>query len=195
VKPPNYTLGQLAGDVASDLDLCNLTIPVDDLRGLQHLCRKAAEGVKRPRFIEIGSWAGRTALTMLQAVPDATIYCVDTWRGTPSDDTGAWAKEDDVFAKFRKNVGAHLMASIIPLRGLSIQWAAEWPAWQADLVYIDADHFYEAVQADIRLWTPKVRPGGILAGHDFGVFPGVGKAVHESGSYALTGRHLWYREV
>jgi hypothetical protein len=27
------------------------------------------------------------------------------------------------------------------------------------------------------------------------VFPGVGKAVHESGSYALTGRHLWYREV
>jgi hypothetical protein len=195
VTPPNYTLGELAGDIESTLDLCGVRIPVDDLRGLQHLCRTAAKGVARPRFIEIGSWVGRTALTMLQAVPEATVYCIDTWRGTKSDSTGELATDVDVFAAFRKNVGKHLMASIIPMRGLSIQWAEQWPGWQADLVYIDADHVYEAVAADIRLWTPKVRPGGILAGHDFGVFPGVGKAVHESGSYALTGRHLWYREV
>ena len=34
-------------------------------------------------------------------------------------------------------------------------------------VYIDARHDYCAVQEDIQYYWPKVRPGGILAGHDF----------------------------
>ena len=35
-----------------------------------------------------------------------------------------------------------------------------------DLVFIDADHEEEAVLADINMWEPRLRPGGILAGHD-----------------------------
>lgn len=36
-----------------------------------------------------------------------------------------------------------------------------------DFVYIDANHKYEYVKKDIELWLPKVRKGGILAGHDY----------------------------
>lgn len=36
-----------------------------------------------------------------------------------------------------------------------------------DWVYIDADHWYRSVVRDIALSLPKVRPGGIIAGHDF----------------------------
>lgn len=36
-----------------------------------------------------------------------------------------------------------------------------------DWVYIDADHSYEAVKADILNWTPKIKSGGLLSGHDF----------------------------
>jgi hypothetical protein len=36
-----------------------------------------------------------------------------------------------------------------------------------DFIYIDAEHTYGMVSQDIRLWWPKVRPGGILAGHDY----------------------------
>jgi len=39
-----------------------------------------------------------------------------------------------------------------------------------DFVYIDANHFYEHVKADIAAWYPKVRSGGIFAGHDYCVF-------------------------
>ena len=35
-----------------------------------------------------------------------------------------------------------------------------------DFVFIDASHDYEHVKADIRLWQHKVKPTGILAGHD-----------------------------
>ena len=35
-----------------------------------------------------------------------------------------------------------------------------------DFVYIDGDHSYEQVKKDIENYFPKVRIGGILAGHD-----------------------------
>jgi hypothetical protein len=38
---------------------------------------------------------------------------------------------------------------------------------RADLVFIDGDHSEQACGADIDAWQPLVRPGGVLAGHDF----------------------------
>ena len=37
-----------------------------------------------------------------------------------------------------------------------------------DLVFIDADHTAAWVQKDLDAWVPKVRPGGVIAGHDYG---------------------------
>lgn len=37
-----------------------------------------------------------------------------------------------------------------------------------DFVFIDGDHTYESVSKDINLWFPKIKAGGILAGHDYG---------------------------
>jgi hypothetical protein len=36
-----------------------------------------------------------------------------------------------------------------------------------DFVYIDANHKYDAVKKDLELWYPKVRKGGVFAGHDY----------------------------
>ena len=51
-----------------------------------------------------------------------------------------------------------------------------------DLVYIDADHGYDSVLADIKAWLPKVKKGKIICGHDYSktIHPGVVKAVDES---------------
>jgi len=50
----------------------------------------------------------------------------------------------------------------------------------ADFVYIDANHSYDAVKRDLELWVPKIRPGGVIGGHDFSPeFPGVRQAVQE----------------
>jgi hypothetical protein len=47
-------------------------------------------------------------------------------------------------------------------------------------VYIDGLHDYEHVAADIAAWWPKVRSGGILAGHDYiWCWPGVFQAVNQ----------------
>ena len=36
-----------------------------------------------------------------------------------------------------------------------------------DFVYIDGFHEFDYVMSDLIFWTPKVRPGGIVAGHDY----------------------------
>lgn len=49
-----------------------------------------------------------------------------------------------------------------------------------DLIFLDADHTYNNIKEDIKLWLPKVRRGGILCGHDYNMntFPGVVMAVN-----------------
>ncbi|CAD7929141.1 unnamed protein product [Amoebophrya sp. A120] len=38
-----------------------------------------------------------------------------------------------------------------------------------DLIFIDGDHSYEGVQRDLAAWYPRLRAGGVLAGHDFDI--------------------------
>ena len=63
------------------------------------------------------------------------------------------------------------------------QIAQEIDAGSLDLAFIDADHSYERIFADIRAWLPKVKTGGVLCGHDYGSsagdHAGVKQAVHQ----------------
>ena len=52
-------------------------------------------------------------------------------------------------------------------RQTSRQAAAGFRDRSLDFVYLDARHYREALLEDLELWAPKIRPGGILAGHDY----------------------------
>lgn len=73
---------------------------------------------------------------------------------------------------------AHVEASLKPIfdinesgielhRHNSVDVADTFRDKVLDLVYIDANHTYDDVLADVYAWLPKLRDGGILAGHDF----------------------------
>ena len=57
--------------------------------------------------------------------------------------------------------------------------SAGFPDNYFDLVFIDALHSYEGCLADIKAWTPKVKKGGYICGHDYPRRPGVVQAVTE----------------
>jgi cephalosporin hydroxylase len=68
------------------------------------------------------------------------------------------------------------------------------------LVFLDGDHSYEAVKADIQAWGPLVEEGGILCGHDWdehgASWPGVHKAVVELLGWPSFNQHIWaFRKV
>jgi len=61
----------------------------------------------------------------------------------------------------------------------SVQAAKEFEG-QVDFVFIDADHSYKSVKADIEAWLPLTKH--FICGHDYGTekFPGVTQAVDEA---------------
>lgn len=66
------------------------------------------------------------------------------------------------------------------LRLASLDAVKVFPEKYFDLVFIDANHKYEAVLSDIKAWLPLVKPGGFLTGHDYQFrYESVIKAVDE----------------
>lgn len=171
--------------------------PARDIEALCAIVKQLREVNRVPNVVEIGTWAGRTAIEMADA--GANVYCVDHWQGSIGDDKDVTAElvrqaggSSRVFATFLKNVGGRLFRSIFPCIGSSELWGNHWP-WLADMVFIDGDHRYESVRADIALWKQHVRPGGVLAGHDYTLFEGVRRAVDELvPERQLAGACIWW---
>jgi hypothetical protein len=104
------------------------------------------------------------------------LTCVDVWDpggdSFPPGETMAWAEREcrRRLARF----GSYGGVSFLKLP--SVEAASRCGG--LDAVYIDGDHRYESVLADCRAWQPKVRPGGVFAGHDWWL-PDVRRAVRE----------------
>lgn len=145
-----------------------------------------AEAEDGDTLVEIGSWMGRSAVYMARAIQESgkrlRFVCVDTWEGTPGTRLEAIAARygGDVFAEFMANIRAADVEDLIcPLRMPSLR-AVKWCADKgARFVFLDGDHSLEAVRDDIRAWLTKVKPGGIIAGHDYDRRSTVRQAVLE----------------
>lgn len=85
-----------------------------------------------------------------------------------------------VWDKFEKGM-APLAGHFRVIKGLSVEVAEQFADGSVDFVFIDAEHTYDAVKADIEAWTRKVKPGGIIAGHDYDDYwQGLIQAVNEA---------------
>jgi predicted O-methyltransferase YrrM len=75
--------------------------------------------------------------------------------------------------------------------------AAAMPDQSCAFVFIDADHRYDAVRADIKAWIRKIRPGGILAGHDIYTYATVHNAVRDElgDQFTTTEENVWIFRV
>ncbi len=116
--------------------------------------------------VEVGSFMGRSAAYLAVEIINqggkGRIDLVDTFVN------GASARDvQQTLAPVR-----HVIGNIHT--GLSWEGAALYGDRSLDWVYIDADHHYEPVCRDIDAWLPKVKPGGVIAGHDYSGYPGYG---------------------
>jgi len=123
---------------------------------------------------EIGVLRGDFSRHILSKWPGARLHLVDPWvaqaEGYVDINNANASVQDAALASTRRNVAEHA-ARVELVRDFSLPAAQRYADAFFDWVYIDADHRYESVVADIAAWWPKVKRGGVLAGHDF-VFDG-----------------------
>lgn len=139
--------------------------------------------------VELGVQLGHYSASILAAWHGACLNSVDPWREFPQTEyedasNVSQVEQDRIFNEATARLEAFGSRSRV-LRMTSQEAAPLFRAGQLDFVYIDAQHHYEAARDDIETWYPKVRKGGILAGHDYlegereaGYF-GVKRAVDE----------------
>lgn len=152
---------------------------------------------------EIGTLEGEF-LSVIAKSNATEIWSIDLWQECPEN----MAKNDsrasqDILDKMYCNILeiAKIDPRIHVLRKDSQVAHMDFNDKYFDLIYIDADHSYNGIKADLYNWWPKVNNGGMLCGHDyiehflyganveFGVIPAVNefvKANHAEDRFFVT---------
>ena len=136
--------------------------------------------------LEIGVDKGWNSYNILTNLDIKKLYLIDPYypqsEGQDSDGERSYVK-----GEFRptKKIAEDLLNpfddKIVWKIGTTEEMINDIPDEYLDFCYIDGCHKYESVKKDIELCYPKIKNGGMIAGHDFTkVHPGVIKAVIES---------------
>ena len=135
---------------------------------------------------EIGVEHGYFSYYLLKHSNLEELSSIDSYRGK--------------FSKWKQDAISHLVEfgsrSKLYTRS-SIAAAEAFPLGWLDFVYIDAHHSKESVAADIATYWPKIRPRGLLAGHDYcdvpnnGVIAAVDEFADSLGLHVMVTREAW----
>ena len=141
-------------------------------------------------LVELGVFAGKSLLGLgrlaKQSGKGLRVVGVDTFLGSPEhkivrDHDGAVQGKDHggvLVGEAVHNLWAADLLDVVTLIAAdSVRASHFFPNQSVWSVYIDADHSEHMVLRDILAWQGKVVTGGWLAGHDYGVYPGVAAAV------------------
>ena len=151
--------------------------------------------------IEVGVWRGDYSRSIITKLLPTTFYGIDPYElyegytDKPSeidfkDQTNLDLLYDNVITTFEGFNNDYGPTKSILIRDLGVNYASQFADNSVDFVYLDGDHKYQPVKSEIEAWYPKVKIGGILAGHDFtershieefGVIPAVTEFIERTG--------------
>lgn len=115
---------------------------------------------------EVGVQRGRNAQTIFESIPFVHMWLIDPY---DNHNFGYRRWDKETHDRFKKQSTDRLKDD----------WVIDWiykfseDAWKEipdeslDFIYIDGDHSYDFVMFDILVWLRKVKPGGIISGHDY----------------------------
>jgi predicted O-methyltransferase YrrM len=146
------------------------------------------------RVLEVGSWAGASAITFGSVIrsmniPNSEVLCIDQWQPYfIPDDSSIHHKVMDGASEtgaieelFHRNVKACGLDSLIHVMKVSSREALpRLPTASFDLIYIDGSHKKESVLHDLQEAKRLARDGGVICGDDLElVMPEVDLQAHQ----------------
>lgn len=131
-------------------------------------------------YAELGVMRGETIFYLLEHLPDLHVVAVDLWA---SQDPSVYDvyRDDIVFEGIYKAImiKAEQYEDRLTIMRMSTDEASEYFSNEVfDIIFIDANHSYEAAKSDLEHWIPKVVHNGFITGHDYG-FKGVYNALKD----------------
>lgn len=146
--------------------------------------RKAKDAIRRTFLsrlpkggiaVEIGVWHAEFSPTILELIEPDQLYLIDPWKHIEVDShstafVGRTKDEamEKIFNKVQKNFAAEIEAGKVSLiRDFSVPALELFDNESISFAYIDGDHSYEGVAADLEAIFPKIKMNGIIAFDDY----------------------------
>lgn len=128
---------------------------------------------------EIGTWRGDFAAVILQSRRPQRLFLVDPWEHRAEGEyeqasyggrmQGGQDALESMYESVLDRFGTEIDSGQVKiLRQRSKDAAATFADESLDWVYIDGDHSCEGVKGDLDAYYRTVKPGGLLAGDDYG---------------------------
>lgn len=118
--------------------------------------------------LEIGSYKGAYSRYLLDNW-EGYLYLIDIWKKLPDEEYTDISNQDNpkqIISEVFDNLSGHEDRTTL-IRGSSNSTDHLFPDEFFDFIYIDANHKYQYVLHDMKKWYPKLKTGGIFAGHDW----------------------------
>ena len=155
---------------------------------------RAQDGSK---FVEIGVWKGGSTSYMgveiFNSGKKIEYDAIDTFEGSREHGNVHGLYEEAI-----QNLKPLIDLKIVNvIKGHSQEVVHIYKDQTIDFCFIDGSHEYEDVKKDILAYLPKVKVGGILAGHDYDkIWDGVIKAVDETLGQVevINGSWIYYKK-
>jgi len=145
-------------------------VDVENMHGSADLSKLFAE-LNFNRGVEVGTDQGLYAEVLLKDNPNLKLYCVDPWRASVYEDGNPYKEVKKYFEdRYQETVDRLKPYNHVILRKTSMEALEDFEDNSLDFVYIDANHDFVNFTNDLHFWMKKVRPGGIISGHDYAYF-------------------------
>jgi hypothetical protein len=139
-------------------------LPIDRY-GLPRLWRKFGALT----VAEIGVSKGRFTREICKIMPSAKVYGIDPWSAYDEYVERKGHRGQQALSRHYEEAKARLapFQNCELIKAMSLDAAATFADNSLDAIFIDANHSFAHCIADIAAWTPKVKPGGMITGHDY----------------------------
>jgi hypothetical protein len=130
--------------------------------------------------VELGVAAGRHSRYILENTGIDKLWSIDRWQHVSGydDEMNLPQNEHDELYLYVCSALSRFGARSSIIRSDTTLASTIFADKTLDFVYVDADHSYEGCKKDLLAWIPKIRPGGIISGHDLN-WSSVNKAITE----------------
>jgi hypothetical protein len=165
--------------------------PQNSVKGLHDLCVNVVDQLgKDITAYELGCCEGVS--TSLLCRMFKKVVTIDAWEmAVDENDYDELTKLFLITAEQTARQRLKDCDNVEIIKSLSDKAAANILDGSIDFLYIDSAHDYENVKKEIQAWRPKIKSGGIIAGHDYKTIFGVRRAVQD----AFGKPHLLYDDT
>jgi hypothetical protein len=135
-------------------------------RGFIDFC-EFLKSQKVRKILEIGSYAGESLMMYKKYLgPDVLVVSVDPWHEL-HDENDLIHNNDFKRVEEIYNTNTLNERNIVKCKMYSQDISSMFSDGYFDCLYVDGLHTYEQVKLDLRCYKSKVKPGGLICGHDY----------------------------